>query len=384
MSDLSKYQVDHLILIVGGNPLPNAVAGKLLAAPCGTITLVHSGGAAGTAEVAQRLRTWLNEQGVVKCLKLKEVEESNPTSIIQGVQECLETVVAQRVGLNYTGGTKAMSVHAYRVVEQWVRAKGFKPVFSYLDARTLQMVFDPVDAGSSEQREYVGRALQLRLQDLLRLHGWSLREKTQNTPILPKSACALSKLFTHDEAMLQKWKEWISDANQPDVDDIPSEFDQIKQAFYSELQGFDKPKDWMGWLKGKWLEHYVLYSLVNLSASLHLHECAQNIVASEVEFNVDVIALRGYQLLAFSCSTDTKNKPLKLKLFEAYIRARQLGGDEARVALVCCSNDPDGLEREMQRDVDPEGRIRVFGRTHLAGLAAHLTQWIQSQSGEEG
>lgn len=38
-----KVQVDHLILLVGGNPLPNAVAGKLLARSGGTITLLHSG-----------------------------------------------------------------------------------------------------------------------------------------------------------------------------------------------------------------------------------------------------------------------------------------------------------------------------------------------------
>jgi hypothetical protein len=98
---------------------------------------------------------------------------------------------------------------------------------------------------------------------------------------------------------------------------------------------------------------------------------------------VDVIALRGYQLFAFSCSTDKKKPLLKLKLFEAYIRARQLGGDEARVALVCCSNDPEGLEHEMRRDVDPEGRIRVFGRKHLADLKVHIESWIRSQSGKE-
>ena len=98
--------------------------------------------------------------------------------------------------------------------------------------------------------------------------------------------------------------------------------------------------------------------------------------------DVDVVALRGYQLFAFSCSTGSKKGLLKTKLFEAYIRARQLGGDEGRIALVCCSNDPDGLEYEMRRDVDPEGRIRVFGSKHLADLVTHVGQWIRSQSKE--
>jgi len=88
--------------------------------------------------------------------------------------------------------------------------------------------------------------------------------------------------------------------------------------------------------------------------------------------------MRGYQFCAIFRSTDTRKGLLKLKLFEAYVRARQLGGDEARVALVCCSNDRHGLEHEMRRDVDPEGRIRVFGRKHLANLAEYLREWIPS------
>lgn len=96
---------------------------------------------------------------------------------------------------------------------------------------------------------------------------------------------------------------------------------------------------------------------------------------------MDVIAIRGYQLFAFSCSTDTQKGRLKLKLFEAYIRAQQLGGDEARAALVSCSDDPDRLEQEMRRDVDPEGRIKVFGRKHFADLSTHIREWIKSQKG---
>src|SRR6266850_1942355 len=125
---LAAAKTEHLLLLVDGNPLPNAVAGKLLAESSGTITLVHSGGATGTAEVAQRLHTWLNGQKVAERVQLKEVGESNPTSIFTGVQERLNAVHAQRVGLNYTGGTKAMSVHAYRAVAQWTTEKRVTPV----------------------------------------------------------------------------------------------------------------------------------------------------------------------------------------------------------------------------------------------------------------
>jgi len=173
----SQKATEHVLLLVGGNPLPNAVAGKLLTADSGTITLIHS---KDTLGVAQRLKSWLSGEGVAKAVDLKEVSESSPPSIVQGVQERLNAVNAQLVGLNYTGGTKAMSVHAYRAIEQWAneqrsKGKSIETVFSYLDARTLEMVFDPPHAGSSEQREYVGRALQLSLRDLLELHGRKLK-----------------------------------------------------------------------------------------------------------------------------------------------------------------------------------------------------------------
>ncbi|GBC77426.1 hypothetical protein HRbin08_00904 [bacterium HR08] len=412
---LEERKTEHLVLLVGGNPLPNAVAGKLLVEPGGTITLIHSAGPAGTADVAQRLREWLHPGNAAPSVGLKEVQESNPTSISRGVRECLETVKAQRVGLNYTGGTKAMSVHAYRTLEQWAKEKDIRPVFSYLDARTLEMVFDPVNASSGEQKVYVGRALELKLTDLLALHGWTLQHEPTRTALLPITACALAKACATDDGF-RDWKRWIEDelhakCRRSDRDGWKSKTQlqsvrltlpeseslrKVAQLMRSELElpqegdiGLshptfrNEPKDFCSWLHGKWLEHHVLDVLNGLATSLYLHERAQNIVPKEVEFDVDVVAIRGYQLFAFSCSTDTKKSLLKLKLFEAYVRARQLGGDEARVALVCCSDDPDGLEHEMRRDVDPEGRIRVFGRKHLANLTEHLREWIRTQSGAD-
>jgi len=435
----TKYQTNHLLLLVGGNPLPNAIAGKLLIAPGGTITLVHSGGTAGTARIAERLSGWLKQQGVARTVELKEVEESSATSIIRGVRERLETIDARTIGLHYTGGTKAMSVHAYRTVEQWAKEKNITAVFSYLDARRLEMVFDPVDAGVSEQRVYIGRALELKLTDLLRLHGWTLKASTEQ-PILPGTAEELLRVHTKQH-IADKWagwlraelfqratrleqlhvncprspdgqecvvevptRKWLSQGqlrkielqwpSDPDLQDVTSRMkSELSQTNSLHLDnaaktcGYKQVEDFCKWLDGTWLESAVLIALKACAAECHLHEVAMNMEpageGNPTGFEFDVAGMRGYQLFAFSCSTDTKKPLLKLKLFEAYIRARQLGGDEARVALVCCSNDPEGLEHEMRRDVDPEGRIRVFGRTDLADLKVHIESWIRSQSGKE-
>ncbi len=428
MTLLDENKVEHLILLVGGNPLPNAVAGKLLVASGGTITLVHSKDTVhskdpvhskGTFEVARRLEEWLKAQQVAGAVRLIGVSESSPTCIVQRVQERLSAVNARSVGLNYTGGTKVMSVHAYRAIEQWAReqrnkGKSIKTVFSYLDARTLQLIFDPTSADSSEQREYVGRALELKLEDLLKLHGWTLQHVPTRKALLSATARALAKACGND-AGFSDWNQWIDNEFSPkcrssDKKDwkSPKELQNVRlelpksnhleeviQSLRSELGlskdsadfGLvhscfnNKPQRFCEWLYGKWLEHYVLDVLNELAGSLCLHECAQNIVLKEVRFEVDVIAIRGYQLFVFSCSTDTQKGLLKLKLFEAYVRARQLGGDEARVALVCCNKYPDRLEHEMRRDIDPH--IRVFGREHLAKLDENLKEWILSQIGKE-
>src|SRR5438876_909835 len=155
MSTIRDYQVDHLLLLVGSNPVPNAVAGKLLTATGGTITLIHSDDG---FDLAQRLKVWFCEAGYPN-VKFAEVKEADAASVYQSVQNVLKTYERDgsnanksgmiRVGLNYTGGTKVMSVQAHRALEDWTRSPGRDVVFSYLDAHTLRMRFDSAPDGRS-------------------------------------------------------------------------------------------------------------------------------------------------------------------------------------------------------------------------------------------
>lgn len=407
------YHCRHLLQLVGSNPLPNAVAGILLTTSNTTITLLHS---AGSFDVAVRLRTWLKKRGR-KEPRLKQIDESDAAAIFSEVRSQLQAVAEREIGLNYTGGTKAMSVHSYRAIEEWGREQrglghNVTTVFSYLNARTLTLAIDPADplSGESPRAIPAGLVPKLVLTDLLELHDWSLKHDPNRDPVLPESARALAKACAEKESF-REWDAWVrgelrDKCRRKDKDawlsksNLPS---ALPLPFASSLQGV--VQTWCGdlkvtaselqlkqaafgndgqslceWLGGKWLEHYVLDELNRLAASLNVHQRVQNVETNEVQFDVDVIALRGYQLFALSCSTDATKALLKSKLFEAYVRARQLGGDEARVALVCCSTHPEDIELEMRRDVGPEERIRVFGQPQLANLATHLTQWIEDQS----
>lgn len=81
-------------------------------------------------------------------------------------------------------------------------------------------------------------------------------------------------------------------------------------------------------------------------------------------FELDVVAVLGHQIVVISCTTSRNAGVIKQKGIEAYHRAKQLGGDEAR-AIVLCNADPidqpffqDELQDETgSRDVP----IQVWG-----------------------
>src|SRR5207253_8124395 len=88
-----------------------------------------------------------------------------------------------RVGLNYTGGTKVMSVHAYRALEKWSNASNKDAIFSYLDARSLHMRFEPVRSLPAISF-YVGREVEISIEGLLELHDWELEKPLTKEPVL--------------------------------------------------------------------------------------------------------------------------------------------------------------------------------------------------------
>jgi len=406
-------KVSHLVLLVGKNPLPNAVAGKLLVEPGGLITLVCSG---DSSDVANRLNRWLKKEVDGVEVVQKEVQESDPMSIYEGVKSCLKR---ESIGLNYTGGTKMMSVHAYRAVEHWAGKIGVAPVFSYLDARTLEMVFDPSEDSINGKRIYMGQDVKMKVKDLLDLHG--REEESRAEPVLFSIAKKLAETCSKFEGFSGVWNKWVDTREKTGYLSVPGDEelgellnkdnnskDKAQKANFAALKGaieevckalceelyqgegkidLKQPKiitEFVKWLKGTWLEHYVFYILKGLQDELMLNDIVLNLQTKGTKFEVDVAAILGYQLFAFSCKTTSDKKELKLGLFEAYVRARQLGGEEARVALVCCAEDPQVIEREIEMDFDLKGRVRVFGRRDLSELASLLEDWIRTQSGGGG
>ncbi|WP_204101929.1 MULTISPECIES: DUF1887 family CARF protein [Spirulina sp. CCY15215] len=429
MANLEKYQVDHLFLLIGENPLPNYVAAKLLLNKGGFLYLVHT---SGTNAQAIRLRKILD----------REIEDYQPSQLVsledydsdayriqRKILEQVESLKDGKVGMNYTGGTKAMAVHAYRAMLQATQNKGQEAVFSYLDPRRLEMCIDRED-GDRIRIKIEPKTLSVDLKIVFELHAWSLVSKPSETPIHPSAAEKFAKFHAREDYG-KHWRKWcdntLRDLTKSKKGGWPASEQELKQVepleldsleSYSDIksalsclgvtentlsiqslngQEFKKLKHICKWLDGEWLEHYVLHKIKEISNEKEIHDSAVSFNmavagSKENKFEFDVAFMRGYQLFAISCTADSTKHLCKQKLFEAYIRARQLGGDEARVALVCCASQKDILKLRTEitnvlqsspsMSSHRDSKIVVLGREDLLDLPNKISEWIDENDWE--
>jgi hypothetical protein len=381
----SQYQTDNLILLVGTNPLPNYVAAKVLWNGKGKVYFLAT---AETYAIAERIRGQLALTTKHSQI-LQSVESSRANQIQKTVREAINNMVGS-IGLNYTGGTKAMGIHAY------LAAKTNKSVvFSYLDARSLEMNFDE----SESPRFPVGRAVQMGVEDLLKLHGLELKKHFQTQPQRRELVSAIQR-------HLEEWKDWarnlrangklikkddaFSKVNILQSSDFPSDFTRhanlLELANYWGYKSNEKREDMAKWLEGGWLEDFVLNKVQTIATQCGFNAGA---VVSGVEtkspnFELDVVAVRGYQMIVVSCTTAEEKSLVKSKLFEVYLRARQMGGEEARVCIVSCAPDSGDnrvqlIQDEAKSDLNALYQVKVFGKNDLTKLAEKLEVWINEQ-----
>jgi hypothetical protein len=399
LADLEKFQTDALFVLVGQNPLPNYVAARLLLKKGGRLYLIHSQGPDGSGPVAQRLCAQLRDY---RC-RLVGVDPLDSHNIRSKLQAPLQEAGRGPLGLNYTGGTKMMAVHTYRALEQFGRDQDWEPVFSYLDADSLSLSVEP-RYGTPPFCRQVVNCVEMSLQEILDLHDIRPKNALQSEPQLPELARALaSQHKTEDGAkdwrsarnvLLgggQTWaavKAWMENRGlSPDVighleaglgleDGEPVRLDAAGQ--HSGLGN-----DLRNWLEGTWLEDWVLTCLRELGYQQrtrglegYLPDPQQGTRRSDRYFEIDALAIRGYQLFGFSCTL--KKDEAKLKFLEVFTRARQIGGEEARVALVAPLEDPDRMQQQIKYDWEGARRVRVFGCRHLPDLGRHIQAWFDS------
>lgn len=440
-SELEEYKTDHLFLLIGSNPLPNYVSAHLLIKPQGTIYLVHSSSGSsatgGTYRIAERLRGVLEEKKNrneidFRMVQLVGVSESDSSNIKTEIGRCINQIPKNKsIGLNYTGGTKAMAVHTYlRLFRE--KQRPLSTIFSYLDARSLSLQVEQSITGSTSEIP-TQMLVTPSIDELVSLHGEVLKENSPvKTPILHNAANALWELYRlGDTGSWFNWRKRNIESLRRDRSyycrrqnkyinwrdervlqcqtlpippaDIGIEIDKVLQCGPQFNLGdaqdtlkIPECNELCDWFAGTWLEHHVLgclqeirqsnrISLGDIGLSLDTDENAAVQGSDHHDFEVDVAALHGYKFFAFSCTTSggkgAKAK-IKQKLFEAIIRARQLGGDEAQVGLVLTYFDRNRdiaaiLEQEVRASWRVANTIKVFTPQNDPNLEESLIQWIE-------
>jgi hypothetical protein len=398
-----EFRTDHLLLLIGANPLPNYVAAHLLTTPTSKVHLLHS---AATSNVAKALRGLLQKHHPKLEFAFWQIDSANGAQIRKQVQAIVgEFERTESVGLHYTGGTKAMSVHAYRKLSE----KRPDALFSYLEAQTLSLRVEHADDSLTREIQ-VQHGCHVTLEELMSLHGYGLQNPLRTEAKHTAITTLLAELCA-DSTTYKPWRRWLEQAFGRDK--------EIDQALYALCESTINPelnalaallKEHIGgditleaiarlleakdfaatatWFNGKWLEEYTLLHLGQIAQDLRIESYTISLKAKKGlekkrfrEFELDLAAMRGYQLFAFSCRASDLKEQCKEHLLEVVIRAKQLGGDEAKAGLVCFVDRPEALEDEINETWFQDERkkqVRVFGRKHLLTLDSHLRDWFAS------
>ena len=100
-------------------------------------------------------------------------------------------------------------------------------------------------------------------------------------------------------------------------------------------------------------------------------------------FELDVVAILGHQVVLVSCDArDAQEAPIKRKAVEAYHRAKQLGGDEARAVMLCnlSGTAAEIVQEELQDETgSPDVPLKVWGNDVWTDLTGEFTDYLTDE-----
>ncbi|MFN3479888.1 MAG: hypothetical protein ACK415_05835 [Thermodesulfovibrionales bacterium] len=410
--------VDNLILLVGTNPLPNYVVAEyfLTKETIRDIYLIYSEASRfhkGTLKEAERLQEVIRarhpDKGDLFPLKKVSLSDiSNAEKISRDVHEKLLSKLPANcsIHLNYTGGTKAMGIHVYNTLKE---AKGIREkTFSYLDARTYQIVYDDNCVVTEDLRETIS----VNFDEMIRLHGLNRLTEDKDTSEFKDTLNFFRDLIQNDKLDVF-YKDYsrqyfqckngnLASKTKDITDEIRNGQTKIKGLlleifktipkkwrFFNEDGEYIEPdnqeiKSVLKYLDGDWFEDYVYETLKGSSHKLQFYKnwTVKNPEwLNDSRFEIDVIAIRGYQLIGLSCTTSDDNRLCKSKGFEILLRTQQIGGEEAKAILI--TRLPEDkvsiLQDSLKADTAGSDKILILGKQDIKAerLLERFTNYIE-------
>ena len=414
-----------LILLIGGNPLPNYVTAKYMldetrndteALPVpDNFILLHSN---ITKDYAQKIKEKMKLTGYGTFVNLGDDERSKEKiseAISDKLTKLKDECIISSIHLNYTGGTKPMAVHAYNEIEKFCKAqnnKSIKSIFTYLDPVQFKLVLDESEACyPAEPDKDLRNKVKLEIKDLFDIHlmkyekegdlasfnrcELDIREFSKN--ILksypePKWSDFFFTLKKNLDCLKKKKKkkksiyypvrkindfcfDGIEDLNKnKSFQGINADIPSLKNFFkdnkfdLSLAEPEKKFTELIKFISGIWLEDFIVDVIRSLKKN---NEIAYDKIDKSVHatykkrhLEVDIIVMKGYQMFLFSCTADDNTENVKSKAFEAVFRAEQLGGDHATAVTVSCIKNVAPVDNAL-RSFEAKQQYKLIGITDL-------------------
>jgi hypothetical protein len=118
---------------------------------------------------------------------------------------------------------------------------------------------------------------------------------------------------------------------------FPEEYRLYKNSRFNKDIGEHNYKRAVEFMDGFWFEQYV-EKLIENNLKDKFDEILINQKPYREEesknFELDIVLMKGYQLIGISCTTSPKKSLCKSKGFEIILRTRQIGGEEAKAVLL--------------------------------------------------
>ena len=273
--------------------------------------------------------------------------------------------------VHYTSGTKVMGVETVSAIEERISGNtNLKLETTYLDPRGNN---GPCLLSRTKVYQKDARmGVKPTLDRIANLNGF--------TPAP----------FTHEYWHI-KDKEWTRD-EKPD----PSILDDEQETNGINVLVRMRTGDWGSYIDTKHFEYaayvalkQVLEATKTSNSDRSNYNIYHNVYVRRTRaqqrdgiFELDVVAVLGYQIFVVSCTLEGKHAPIKRKGMEVILRARQLGGDEAQ-AIVLCKGHPETAERvekELHDEIGSAGRpLRIWGTNKWRNLQNEFKQYLRNE-----
>lgn len=406
---------DHLILLVGTNPLPNYITTEYLLQENQTNTkspVVHLIHSYQTEEIAEQLERKIHDLPNFANISFEFIKLNDPYNPYK-VRQTIDNALGKMKGnvhLNHTGGTKSMAVECALLATDTFSQNLTR---SYLNPRTFRL--DIAD-GSYPSNGSLCDIFKHPFELLINLHNCNVLQTANfNHPVA--ASCMLNAMI-NDDTHFHEWrKNWLASrktlldiSNQEKkstrqikaAQDLQSDYEigwdwskwgQTMQDVLEKLLKMqvatDPAKVYIKFLAGGWLEELIASKMKEHGYWNKIVENTEVIhrgAKDRRKMELDVVGLHGYSLSLFSCTTSNSEKEIKLKCFEAIHRAQQIGGEEAKAVMVCTAEKSICEDLAKDLEIDHGGRppLKFISKNGLKTLNKSIHSIATSQADSSG